>query len=185
MRKILLFAGLLLSGLAFGQQKSFYDFSTKDIDGNVFNLSDLKGKKVLVVNTASKCGLTPQYQQLQELYDKYGEKYNFVVLAFPANDFGGQEPGSNKEIKEFCSLTYDVTFPLMAKIAVSGTAMDPIYKWLTTKSENGVMDAAIQWNFQKFMINEHGQLVGMVPPKELPNTAKIVDWITGKNSSKK
>ncbi len=184
MKKIILLASLLVSGLAFGQQKTLYDFTVKDIDGKDFNLAQLKGKKVLVVNTASECGLTPQYQQLQSLYEQYGEKYHFAVVAFPSNDFGKQEPGTNAEIKQFCSLTYDVTFPLMAKVAVKGKEMTPVYKWLTEKSENGVIDAAIQWNFQKFMIDENGRMVGMVPPKEQPDSDRIVKWITGKTAAK-
>ncbi len=176
----MLIAGVLLSGLACAQHpKTFYDFSVKDIDGKVFDLAQLRGKKVLVVNTASQCALTPQYQQLQMLYEKYADHYNFVVVAFPSNDFGEQEPGTNAQIKQFCSLTYDVTFPLMSKIMVKGEAIEPVYKWLTQKSENGVMDAPIQWNFQKFMIDEQGRLVGMVLPKEAPDSDVIIDWITG------
>ncbi len=173
----ILFSTMLLSAMPIAT-KTFHSFTVKDIDGETFNMASLKGKKVLVVNTASKCGLTPQYAQLQELYEKYGDKH-FVVIAFPSNDFGAQEPGSNAEIKEFCKVTYDVTFPVMSKISVSGKDMAPIYKWLTQKSENGVVDAPIQWNFQKFMIDENGNVVGMVPPKEAPDCDTIVDWIEG------
>ena len=118
------------------QNKSFYDFNVTTIDGKEFPLSSLKGKKVLVVNVASKCGLTPQYAKLQELYDKYKDK-NFVIIGFPANNFMGQEPGSNEEIAQFCSLKYDVTFPMMAKISVKGKNMSPLYQWLTEKKLNG------------------------------------------------
>ena len=158
------------------QKKSFYDFNVTTIDGKEFPLSSLKGKKVLVVNVASKCGLTPQYAKLQELYDKYKDK-NFVIIGFPANNFMGQEPGSNEEIAQFCSLKYDVTFPMMAKISVKGKNMAPLYQWLTEKKLNGKEDAPVQWNFQKFMIDENGNWVGFVAPKESPLSEKIVTWI--------
>ncbi|WP_165041818.1 glutathione peroxidase [Dysgonomonas sp. ZJ709] len=161
---------------AMGQNKSLYDFKVKDIDGKDFNLSELKGKKVLVVNVASKCGLTPQYEKLQNLYTQYKDK-NFVIIGFPSNDFKGQEPGSNEQIKEFCSLTYGVTFPMMSKVDVVGDNKAPIYKWLTEKAENGKMDAEVEWNFQKFMVDEKGQLVDFVPPREDPFSEKIIKWI--------
>jgi glutathione peroxidase len=157
-------------------QKSLYDFQVKDIDGNDFDLSSLKGKKVLVVNVASKCGLTPQYEKLQQLYEKYKDD-NFVVVGFPANNFNGQEPGTNEEIKTFCTLKYDVTFPIMSKIDVKGEDKAPVYKWLTEKSENGKIDAEVQWNFQKFLVDENGQLVDFVAPREDPFCDKIVNWI--------
>jgi len=156
--------------------KTFYDFQVNGINGKPFDLSSLKGKKVLVVNTASKCGYTPQYAQLEELYEKYGPD-KFVVIGFPANNFMRQEPGTNEEIREFCTVNYGVTFPMMAKISVKGTDIHPLYTWLTTKTGNGVMDAPVKWNFQKFMINENGQLIGMFPPGELPTSEKIVNLI--------
>lgn len=159
-------------------RKTLHDFTVKDIDGNDFSLSSLKGKKVLVVNVASKCGLTPQYEQLQELYEKY-RHLNFVIIGFPANNFMGQEPGSNLEIKEFCTVNYGVTFPMMGKISVKGKDQAPLYQWLTKKSENGVMDQKVTWNFQKFMIDEEGHLVDMATPKESPMSGKILNWITG------
>jgi len=158
------------------EDKNLYSFKVKDIDGKDFNLSSLKGKKVLVVNVASKCGLTPQYEKLQELYEKYKDQ-NFVVIGFPANNFNGQEPGTNEEIKTFCTLNYDVTFPMMSKIDVVGKNKAPIYKWLTEKSENKIMDAEVQWNFQKFMINEDGDIVDVVLPREDPFCDKIIKWI--------
>lgn len=177
-----IYATLLLAVMgiaAFAQPvKSFYSFKTTTIDGKPFDLSSLKGKKVLVVNTASQCGNTPQYAKLQALYDQYKSK-GFVVIGFPANNFGGQEPGTNKEIQAYCTENYKVTFPMMEKISVKGADMDPIYKWLTSKEENGVMDAGVTWNFQKFMIDEKGKLVGMVAPKESPQIDKIVNWIKG------
>jgi len=171
---------LALVGIAVLAQPTgkFYTFKTTDINGKPFDFSSLKGKKVLIVNTASKCGNTPQYEKLQALYDQYKSK-NFVIIGFPANNFGGQEPGSNKEIKEFCTNNYNVTFPMMGKISVKGKDIDPIYRWLTSKVENGVMDADVTWNFQKFMIDENGKLVGMVAPRESPQSPKILDWIKG------
>jgi glutathione peroxidase len=160
-------------------RKTLYDFTVKDIDGNDFSLASLKGKKVLVVNVASKCGLTPQYEQLQELYEKY-RYLNFVIIGFPANNFMGQEPGTNEEIKEFCTANYGVTFPMMEKISVKGKDQAPLYKWLTNKSENGVLDQEVTWNFQKFMVDEEGHLVDVVLPKESPMSGKIINWIIGK-----
>jgi glutathione peroxidase len=161
------------------ERKTFFDFSVTAIDGSEFPLSSLKGKKVLVVNTASKCGHTPQYAKLEELYQKYLER-NFTVVGFPANNFMNQEPGSDEEILEFCQVNYGVSFPMMSKIPVKGDDIAPVYKWLTRKSENGVMDAPIKWNFQKFLINEDGTLAGMIPPGESPLSEKIINWIEGK-----
>lgn len=172
-----LFMTLPLWGVS--QSVNFHSFTVKSIDGNEVLLSDFKGKKVLVVNVASKCGLTPQYEDLEALYDKYKDK-NFVVIGFPANNFLGQEPGTNEEIKQFCTSKFNVTFPLMSKISVKGRDIAPLYKWLTEKSENGKFDAAVQWNFQKFMIDENGNLVGYVSPREKPNCEKIVNWIEGR-----
>lgn len=161
------------------QTKSFFDFKTTTIDGKPFDLSSLRGKKVLVVNTASKCGNTPQYKELEELYEKYGPE-KFTIIGFPANNFLGQEPGTNEQIKQFCETTYGVKFPMMSKISVKGKDMSPIYKWLTQKSENGVMDAPIKWNFQKFMIDEEGMVVGVVAPGDSPKSEKIISWIESK-----
>jgi glutathione peroxidase len=177
MKQIIFTVTLFMSiSILSAQQKSAYDFTVKSISGEDFALSSLKGKKVLFVNVASKCGLTPQYAQLQELYDKYGPD-KFVIIGFPANNFGGQEPGSNAEIQEFCQVNYGVTFPMMAKISVKGEDIHPLYKWLTQKSENGKADAEVQWNFQKFMIDENGNWVGSVAPKTLPVSQEITDWI--------
>jgi len=183
MKKIF-FAGLLMVFVmgAMAQTKTLYDFKATTLDGQPFDLSSLKGKKVLVVNTASKCGLTPQYASLQKLYDTYKDR-NFVIIGFPANNFASQEPGTNSEIKEFCTKNYGVTFPMMSKISVKGADIDPLYKWLTQKSQNGVTDADVQWNFQKFMIDEQGKLVGFVTPKELPNSPAITNWIEGKKTN--
>ncbi|MDR1811066.1 MAG: glutathione peroxidase [Prevotella sp.] len=169
---------LLLSAAAptLFSQMSLYDFKVQDIDGKVFDMASLKGKKVLIVNVASKCGLTPQYEELQKLYTMYGGE-DFTVIAFPANDFKGQEPGSNEEIKEFCISKYGVTFPVMGKISVLGDEKAPIYKWLTEKELNGKFDAKVQWNFQKFLIGRDGRLVDFALPKEKPLSKKIISWI--------
>lgn len=178
MKQIIFIIMSILSSTVMAQSsKTLYNFTTKSLDGEVFNLSTLKGKKVLIVNTASKCGLTPQYKDLEALYQKYGGD-NFVVIGFPANNFAEQEPGTNKEIGEFCTKNFGVSFPMMSKISVKGADIDPIYKWLTNKSENGLMDAPVQWNFQKFLIDENGRLVDMVPPKELPTSDRIIKFIT-------
>jgi glutathione peroxidase len=180
MKTLSLILLLMIAGMSgFSQKTNFYSFNTKDIDGKAFDLSSLKGKKVLVVNTASKCGNTPQYKDLEALYLKYGGD-KFVIIGFPANNFMSQEPGTNEEIKQFCTEKYQVTFPMMQKISVKGDDIDPIYKWLTTKSLNGKMDAEISWNFQKFMIDEKGNLVDMASPRTSPTDEKIVEWITGK-----
>ncbi len=161
--------------VVFGQN-SLHDFTVKDIEGNDFELSSLKGKKVLVVNTASKCGLTPQYEQLQKLYETYGGE-NFVIIGFPANNFLNQEPGSNEEIAEFCQKNYGVTFPMMSKISVKGKDIHPVYQWLTQKEKNGKMDSKVGWNFQKYLVDENGKLVDMVKPKTKPDDEKILSWI--------
>lgn len=172
---IIMFA--MTTALVAQKNTSFYDFTVRTIDGKEFPLSQLKGKKVLVVNTASKCGHTPQYAKLEELYRQYGGE-NFTIIGFPANNFLSQEPGSNEEIKEFCQVNYGVTFPMMAKISVKGDDMAPLYQWLTKKDLNGVMDANVKWNFQKFMINGDGSLAGMVPPGESPMNETILSWIS-------
>ncbi len=166
---------LLLPVMAFSQ-KSFYDFTVKDINGKDFSFSQLKGKKVMIVNTASKCGHTPQYADLQALYQKY-KNDNFVILGFPANNFGNQEPGSNSEIKEFCTKNYGVTFPMMSKVSVKGDDMTPVYRWLTSQKENGKMDSEVRWNFQKYLISENGQLDKVIYTKEKPDAEEIVAWI--------
>jgi glutathione peroxidase len=155
----------------------FYDFVVKDIDGKEFKLRDLKGKKVMVVNTASKCGFTPQYEQLQELYTQFGGE-KFVIIGFPANNFKGQEPGSNEQIREFCTSKFDITFPMMSKRSVKGDDMDPLYQWLTRKELNGVLDSEVKWNFQKYLLDEKGALVKVIPSKESPMSEEIVRWIT-------
>jgi glutathione peroxidase len=160
-------------------KKTFHDFTVTTIDGEEYPLLQLKGKKVLVVNTASKCGYTPQYEDLEKLYEKYGGD-KFTIIGFPANNFMSQEPGTNAEIKQFCTSEYGVTFPMMSKISVKGDDIAPVYKWLTRKEENQVMDAPVKWNFQKFMIDENGNLAGMATPGDKPFSDKIVNWIENK-----
>ena len=179
MKKLITLALILLVSFHFllGEDvKTIHQFKVNDIDGKEVKMSDFKGKKVLVVNVASKCGNTPQYEGLERLYKKYGSE-KFVVLGFPANNFMGQEPGSNEDIKEFCTSTYNVTFPMMGKISVKGKDKAPLYEWLTQKEKNGVMDAEVTWNFQKFMIDENGQLVGVVKPGVEPETEEIIGWL--------
>lgn len=176
---------ILLSFLIFSlimiqaQSNSIHQFKVKDINGEMLDMSSLKGKKVLIVNTASKCGFTPQFEQLQELYDKYKDT-GFTILGFPANDFKNQEPGSLAEIKEFCTQNYGVTFQMMDKVSTKGEDQSPIYEWLTQKTKNGVKDSEVSWNFQKYMIDEDGQLVDFLAPKESPMSKKVVDWIASK-----
>lgn len=158
------------------QTKTLYDFTAKTIDGQDFDFSTLKGKKVLIVNTASKCGFTPQYEQLEELYKKYGGE-NFQIIGFPANNFMHQEPGSNDEIAEFCQKNYGVTFTMMEKIDVKGKDQHPIYAWLTEQSQNGVEDAPVKWNFQKFLIDENGNYVTHLAPNVDPMSEEILSWL--------
>jgi glutathione peroxidase len=157
-------------------KQNIYSFKVEDIDGNTFDFSTLKGKKIMVVNTASKCGLTPQYKDLQALYEKYGSD-NFVIVGFPANDFMKQEPGTNEEIGAFCEKNYGVTFPMMSKISVKGKEMHPIYHFLTEKSQNGLEDSDVEWNFQKYLINENGELEKVISPRTNPMDDEIVNWL--------
>ena len=151
--------------------QSLYDFKVEALDGSTISFADYKGKKILIVNTASECGYTPQYEGLQALYDKYKDK--LVIVGFPANNFGGQEPGTNTQIKEFCKKNYGVTFPMAAKISVKGDDIAPIYKWLCNKSENGVLDAEIGWNFNKFLLDENGKMLYYFPSKVTPMSEEI------------
>ena len=160
-------------------QSGFYDLKSKTIDGKDFSFSSLKGKKILIVNTASKCGHTPQYEDLEKLFEKYKDK-NFTIIGFPANNFMRQEPGTNAEIKEFCTKNYGVSFQMMEKISVKGQDMNDVYHWLTEKAKNGKIDSSVKWNFQKYMIDENGNLVDVVEPSEKPMCEKIINWIEGK-----
>lgn len=161
------------------EKQSIYQFTVNDIEGNSFSFKDLAGKKIMVVNTASKCGLTPQYKQLEEVYEKYKDQ-NFIIVGFPANNFLSQEPGNDSEIATFCERNYGVTFPMMSKISVKGDDMHEVYQFLTQKSKNGVADSEVEWNFQKYLLNEKGELEMIISPRTLPNDEKIINWIEGK-----
>ena len=161
------------------EKETIYQFKVQDLTGKEFDFASLKGKKVIIVNTASKCGNTPQYKELEMLYEKYKSK-NLVVIGFPANNFGSQEPGTNAEIATFCQKNYGVTFPMMSKISVKGKDMSKIYQFLTQKSKNGLKDSEVEWNFQKYLINEKGELVDVVDPRTLPTDPVIINWIEGK-----
>jgi len=182
MKKLVLLLSLFLMSLFIvinSQAQTIYDFKVSDIEGQTFDLATLKGKKVMIVNTASKCGLTPQFEQLQKLYTHFKDS-NFVIVGFPSNDFYQQDPGSNNEIKSFCVKNYGVTFPMMAKIRVKGDSIEPLYQFLTIKSKNGLEDNEVKWNFQKYLINEQGKLVRVVSPRVKPMDESIVEWIRGK-----
>lgn len=155
---------------------SFYDLSATDINGELVKFDRFKGLKVMVVNTASECGYTPQYAQLEELYEAYKDK-GFVIIGFPSNDFGGQEPGTEAEIAAFCQKNYGVTFPLMAKVSTKGDAQHAVYHWLTNKSQNGVLDSEVKWNFHKYLIDEEGRLVMSLGSAVSPLDAEIHDWV--------
>lgn len=157
---------------------SIHSFKVEGLTGDSIDFSSFKGKKILIVNTASKCGLTPQYEALNKLYNQYKDR--LVIIGFPANDFMSQEPGTNEEIYEFCQKNYGVDFPMTAKISVVGKDMAPIYQWLTNKEKNGVMDSEVSWNFQKYLLNENGQLIGYFSPKTDPFAQEIIDIIEAK-----
>lgn len=187
---LFIFAALLLINLQSTAQNkkmetatisksTIYQFKVKDLYGKDFDFSSLKGKKILIVNTASECGLTPQYKDLESIYEKYKE-LNFVIVGFPANNFGAQEPGTNEQIAHFCKENYGVTFPMMGKISVKGNDMHDVYKFLTQKSKNGLQDSEVEWNFQKYLINEKGELVKVLSPRVLPTDDEIIGWINGR-----
>ena len=157
------------------KQKTIHDFKIKSIDGETINFSKFKGKKLLIVNTASKCGYTPQYKALEELQQKY--KGKLVVVGFPSDNFGGQEFQQNSEIKEFCQKNYGVTFPLTTRVDVKGENATPIFKYLCDKSENGVLDAKIGWNFNKFIIDENGRLLAYFDSKTKPDSPEILKYL--------
>jgi len=159
------------------------DFKMRDIDGNEVKLDKYKGKVLLIVNTASKCGYTPQYEGLQSVYTKYKDK-GFYVLGFPANNFGAQEPGTETEIKEFCTSKYHVTFPMFAKISVKGEDQDPLYKFLTDKATDPEFAGDITWNFNKFLVDRKGKVVARFSSKDTPEsdavTAAIEKYVAAK-----
>ena len=155
--------------------KSIYDININALDGTKIDLSNFKGKYILFVNVASKCGFTGQYEDLQKLYDTYKDK--LMVIGIPCNQFGGQEPGTASEIQSFCKLNYGVTFLMTEKINVKGEKQHPLYTWLTNKKINGYKDSSVKWNFQKYLIDERGELVEVVYSKDKPFCDKIINWI--------
>lgn len=182
MKHFLAFLILFAFSFANAQKKhegTIYQFTVKDISGKKYPLSKLKGKKVMIVNTASKCGLTPQYEELEALYKKY-KNQNFVIIGFPSNDFKQQDPGTNKEIAEFCKATFGITFPMMEKVVVKGEGLHPLYQFLTQKSKNGLEDAEVQWNFQKFLIGTNGKLEKVISPRTKPSDNEVINWIEAK-----
>lgn len=158
------------------EKPSIHQFKVTDINGQEFNFARYIGYKILVVNTASKCGLTPQYEELQQLYEKFKDQ-NFIIVAFPANNFGEQEPGTNKEIAAFCQKDYGVTFPVMSKVSVKGDDMCEVYQFLTQKSKNLSLDSDVEWNFQKYLLNEKGELVQMFSPQTKPLSDELIKAI--------
>ena len=158
--------------------KSIYDFKVAGLDGSTIDFSKYKGKKILIVNTASKCGYTPQYEALEKLYEQ--QKAHLVIVGFPANNFMFQEPGSNEKIAEFCKKNYGVTFPMAAKISVKGNDKAPIYEWLTNKTYNHFQDSKVKWNFQKYLIDENGHLVAVFDPGTTPDSDEVIAAIVKK-----
>ena len=151
--------------------KTIYDYKVESLDGGEISFADFKGKKIMIVNTASECGFTPQYADLETLSKEYRDK--LVVVGFPANNFGGQEPGSNEEIATFCQKNYGVTFPMAAKVSVKGDDIAPIFKYLTEKELNGVKNSSIMWNFTKFLIDENGKLIDSYVSTTKPTSESI------------
>jgi glutathione peroxidase len=166
---------MILASALMVNAQSIHSFIVKGLDGKQIDFASFKGKKILVVNTASKCGYTPQYESLEKVYEQYKNK--LVIIGFPCNQFGGQEPGSNEEIAAFCKKNYGVTFPLADKIDVKGATMAPIYQWLTQKSKNGVVDANISWNFNKFLLDENGKMIAYFPSNVKPDSEEILSRV--------
>lgn len=157
----------------------FFDLTATDIHGDTVPMERFRGHKVLVVNTASECGNTPQYARLQALHERYRDS-GLVIIGFPCDQFGGQEPGTEAQIETFCTKNYGVTFPMMSKVEVKGPGAHPVFQWLTERARNGKMDVEVTWNFQKFLVDEHGGLVTTVAPGTDPTTPVIIDWIEGR-----
>lgn len=176
MKSLFILILAMTSFSALGQTQSIYQFTVTGLTGGKIDFSQFKGKKILIVNTASECGYTPQYEGLQTLYEKY--KDQLVVVGFPSNDFGQQEPGTNEQIHAFCKANYGVTFPMAAKTKVIGDEAAPIFKYLTQKQLNGVEDAEIKWNFTKFLLDENGKLIASFPSKVKPLDENIIKHIS-------
>jgi glutathione peroxidase len=162
---------LLFLAVSLSLITSIYDFKVEGLEGGTINLEKYKGKKMLIVNTASKCGYTPQYKDLEALYEKYKDK--LVIIGFPANNFNAQEPGTNSEIKEFCSKNYGVSFPMSAKISVKGDDIDPLFKYLSDEAAAMGVKDPVKWNFTKFLVDEQGKLIAVFPSKVNPMSEEI------------
>lgn len=169
----LAFIALLVSSLI--TASSIYDFKVEGLEGGSIDLSQYKGKKIMIVNTASKCGNTPQYAELEQLYEKYKDK--LVIIGFPANNFGQQEPGTNTEIKEFCTKNYGVTFPMAAKVSVKGDDIAPIFKYLTDEAKKLGFDDPIKWNFTKFLLDENGKLITVIHNRTKPMSEDVLKYL--------
>ena len=167
---------VLLGSLFLSPMVSIHKYTVKDIDGKEVSLGSYKGQVLLIVNVASQCGNTPQYKEIQQVYEKYKAK-GLVVLGFPANNFMGQEPGSDAQIKAFCTKEYAVTFPMFSKISVKGKDIAPVYRFLTTKTENGVMDQEVRWNFQKFLISRQGYVLSSFSPQTRVSEKEVIEAI--------
>lgn len=180
MKNLIIVFTMLFATALIGCQthETLHNFKTTDIWGDPFDFADLKGKKVLIVNTASECKFTGQFEGLQKLYNDYKDN-NFIIIGFPSNSFD-QELSTDEDIADFCTRNYGVSFPMMTESSVKGDDMNPIFQWLTQKSLNGKMDVEITWNFQKFMVDDNGHLVGYVEPDKMPQSEEIINWITGR-----
>lgn len=170
--KIALIALLVSTLLA---ASSIYDFKVEGLEGNQIDFSQFKGKKIMIVNTASKCGNTPQYAELEQLYEKYKDK--LVIVGFPANNFGGQEPGSNTEIREFCTKNYGVSFPMAAKVSVKGEDISPLFQYLVSEAKKLGIEDPIKWNFTKFLVDENGKLITVIPHKTKPMSEDVLKYL--------
>jgi glutathione peroxidase len=170
--KIALIALLVSTLLA---ASSIYDFKVEGLEGNQIDFSQFKGKKIMIVNTASKCGNTPQYAELEQLYEKYKDK--LVIVGFPANNFGGQEPGSNTEIREFCTKNYGVSFPMAAKVSVKGEDISPLFQYLVGEAKKLGIEDPIKWNFTKFLVDENGKLITVIPHKTKPMSEDVLKYL--------
>lgn len=177
MIKTFAFALLFFLSCSSIKAQSIYNFKANSLDGKEIDFSQFKGKKIMIVNTASKCGLTPQYEELEKLHHKYKD---LVIIGFPANNFMKQEPGTDKEIAEFCTKNYGVSFQMMSKISVLGDDQHEIYQFLTDKEKNGIEDSKVKWNFQKYLIDEKGRLVKHIAPNKSPMDKEIIEWIEKK-----
>jgi glutathione peroxidase len=175
MKILFLFMSMVLTSISSTNTSSIHQFKVAALNGGTIDFAKFKGKKILIVNTASACGYTKQYAGLQKLYEAYKDK--LVIVGFPCNQFGGQEPGSAEEIETFCKKNYGVTFPMAAKIDVKGANAAPIYKWLCNKDQNGVLDATIKWNFNKFLLNEKGELLAYFPSNVTPDSEEITKYL--------